>query len=157
MSDMGGDRAARRELRDRLLATPAQLAVLVDRGARYRPVGDEWPTSTVVLHLLAVDEDVWVARLRQIGEGDNPAWTWTEPELAGREAGRTVAELVAAFAMRRAGTDAVLAALDDAGWARTGTHAVFGVLDVAGLMREALKHDDEHLADLERRAAAATR
>jgi hypothetical protein len=157
MGEMGRDQAARRDIRDRWLATPARLADLVTRGERYVPAGDEWPTATVVLHLLAVDEDVWEARLRQMSERDNPTWTWTEPELTGREAGRSVAQLVAAFSARRAASGAVLAALDDAGWARTGTHATFGVLDVAGLMREALKHDGEHLADLERRTAAATR
>jgi hypothetical protein len=47
------------------------------------------------------------------------------------------------------------AGMDSAAWRRTGTHEVFGELDVAGLLREAHKHDLEHLADLERRRGTA--
>ncbi len=114
--------------------------------------GGEWSTSQVLLHLIAVEEDVWQWRLRQMAAQDDPFWVWTEPNLAGRGADLKLDSLVATFAKRRAETLAFLGELNDPGWARIGTHAVFGVLDVAGLVREAVKHDEEHLADLERRA-----
>jgi hypothetical protein len=50
----------------------------------------------------------------------------------------------------RAATVARLDALDAAGWARTGRHATYGVLDVTALLRIALDHDEEHLAQVGR-------
>jgi hypothetical protein len=49
---------------------------------------------------------------------------------------------------------ASVTALTSADWARTGTHATMGVLDVAALLRVAIDHDDEHLASIDRLAAA---
>jgi hypothetical protein len=145
---------ARRELIARLGAAPAQLDEVARRAEHYGPAGEGWPAWKVVLHLLVVEEDVWQVRLREMSEIENPSWTWTEPDLDGREVGRSLADLLGAFAAQRRGTVERLVNLDDAGWRRVGTHSVFGGLDVAGLVREALSHDAEHLTELERQSTA---
>lgn len=113
-----------------------------------------WTAVQVVLHLGAVDDEVWGPRLEQLANESHPHWTWTEPEMAGRSAVSIDAAL-AAFAAGRAALLEQAAGLDAAAWRRTGSHDVFGELDAEGLLRQALAHDLEHLADLERRARAA--
>lgn len=113
-----------------------------------------WTVAQVLLHLEAVDTEVWGPRLAQLATEAHPHWAWTEPEMSGRSAASIDAAL-AAFAAGRAALLEQAAGLDAAAWRRTGTHDVFGELDAEGLLREALAHDLEHLDDLERRAREA--
>jgi DinB family protein len=132
-----------RLLRDALTAVPDHLAAVIP-GAPPAPAG-EWTPREVLLHLLAVEEEVWHARLRQLATETEPRWPWFEPGLATLDADSWEAALEAFAAARRA-TVASLDALDDAGWARTGVHERFGRLDVVALMQRALDHDEEHIA-----------
>lgn len=107
-----------------------------------------WSAREVVLHLAAVDEEVWHPRLDALVRDDFPQWAWVEPgPWAGPGVDRFDGAL-AAFAERRAVTVARLDALDDAGWSKVGRHETFGLLDVAALLRIALDHDAEHLAQI---------
>ena len=81
---------------------------------------------------------------------DGPRWSWVEPRLWSGPGDDSLDGVVAAFADRRAATVARLRALDEAGWARRGTHATYGVVDAAGLLRIAVDHDAEHLAQIGR-------
>lgn len=129
-------------LRDAALAAPVLPA----------KAGD-WTPTEVVRHLIAVEEEVHVRRLREVTTQDDPHWTWTEPGLApGDDA--TLDDVLTAFTVARAATVSMYQALGDAGWNRAGTHATFGRLDVAGLLQLAIDHDIEHLAGLERLAVA---
>lgn len=143
-----------RALRDTLAAVPGRAAAL---GAALAAIGrdpdaplapGEWSAREVVLHLAAVDEEVWHPRLDALVREDFPHWPWVEPgPLAGPGVERFEGAL-AAFAERRAATVARLDALDDAGWRKVGRHETFGLLDVAALLRIAIDHDAEHLAQL---------
>jgi hypothetical protein len=132
-----------RSLRDAIAAVPDRLADVIP-GATPAPPG-EWTPEHVVRHLLAVDEEVWLPRLRALVTESEPHWPWYEPGLSSAEADgwRGVLEH---FRRSRGLVIAYLDGLDDTGWARTGMHETFGRLDVAGLMRRALDHDEEHLA-----------
>jgi hypothetical protein len=132
-----------RSLRDTLAAAPDRLAVAIP-AARPAPAG-EWTPREVLLHLLAVEDEVWQARLRQLATEPEPHWPWFEPGFASISADAWQAVLDA-FRASRAETVAQLDALDDAGWAKTGVHERYGRLDVAGLMQRALDHDEEHIA-----------
>jgi DinB family protein len=99
----------------------------------------------VLLHLLAVEDEVWQARLLQLATGPEPHWPWFEPGLPAFEADSSDAVLDA-FRASRGRTIASLDALDAAGWAKTGVHERFGPLDVAALLRRAIDHDEEHIA-----------
>ncbi len=141
-----------RELRDALSALPARAAAaataLAPVSPSDAPAPGEWSAREVVLHLAAVDMEVWHARLDALVAEDVPSWPWVEP---GRWSGPGDATFEGALAIlrdARAATISRLDALDSAGWARRGRHATYGVLDVAALMRIALRHDEEHLAQI---------
>ena len=97
----------------------------------------EWPPTDVVRHLIAVEEEVWQPRLRQLIDEDEPRWPWAEPDRWQGSPGASLDDLLAVHADRRAATVALLDGLGDAGWERSGVHEVYGRLDVAGLMRRA--------------------
>jgi hypothetical protein len=135
-------------LRRRLAEVPDRLAVAA-RVAADRLVPDgEWTPSEVVRHLIAVEEEVWHPRLRQLATEARPRWPWAEPGPWQGQPDASLDDLLAIYTDRRATTIDMLDALGDAGWALTGEHATFGVLDVAGLMDRAIDHDDEHIASV---------
>jgi hypothetical protein len=138
----------REGLLERFASFPARLAGAVRvADGRAVPTG-EWTAADVVSHLIAVEDVVWRARLHDLATTDDPRWTRTEPGLADGFGAAFLDDALAAFAGARAGTVAIVQALDDAGWVRVGTHSVYGRLDVAGLLRVAVDHDEEHLASL---------
>lgn len=139
----------RTDLRRRLAAVPDRLAGAT-RAAADRPVPDgDWRPPDVVRHLIAVEEEVWHARLRQLATDDRPRWPWTEPDRWLGAPDASLGDLLTVYADRRAATIGILDALDDAGWSRTGEHATYGLLDVAALVTRAIDHDEEHLASLQ--------
>lgn len=144
MSD--GDR--RDDLRRRLAEVPDRLADAT-RGATGPIPEGEWSPSDVVRHLIAVEEEVWHRRLRQLATEDNPRWPWTEPDRWLGKPDASLDELLAIYAERRGATVGILDGLDDAGWARTGEHATYGTLDVAALIVRAIDHDEQHLASFD--------
>jgi hypothetical protein len=111
------------------------------------PLG-EWGPVEVVRHLIAVEDEVWQARLVVVAAEVDPHWPWTEPGLAEGFDGQSLEAILAAFGAARATTTATVRGLDDAGWARSGTHATYGILDVEGLLRIAIDHDASHLEGL---------
>jgi hypothetical protein len=132
-----------RSLRDALAAVPDRLAGAIPTAAP-APAG-EWTPREVLLHLLAVEDEVWHVRLRQLATELEPHWPWFEPGLASFSAD-SWDEVLDAFRASRGETVAQLDGLDDAGWAKTGVHERYGRLDVAALMQHALDHDEEHIA-----------
>jgi DinB superfamily len=143
-----GDRRAadRAEIVGRLAAIPDRLAEAA-RSAVGRPVpAGEWGPPEVVRHLIAVEDDVWHSRLRQLAAADRPTWPWVEPEPWKGDPGATLDELLATYRARRRETVAILDGFDEETWGRTGIHATWGEVDVAALMIRALDHDDEHIA-----------
>jgi DinB superfamily len=131
-----------------LNAFPDRMAAAA-QAATSRPVPPgEWTTQEVVRHLLAVETDVHQARLRDLATIDAPRWTWTEPGPWSGEPDLDLDGVLRRFASLRGATLAMVDVLDEAGWARSGQHATFGALDVAGVLRNAVDHDEEHLAGL---------
>lgn len=108
----------------------------------------EWTPTEVVRHLIAVESQVWQARLGQLAVEDHPEWAWTEPGPAVELAGASLATALQTFEAARGTTVAAVRALDADGWSRTGIHATYGFLDVAGLLRLAVGHDEQHLVGL---------
>jgi hypothetical protein len=139
------DGVKRADLRRRLADVPQRLAVATRAGADKPVLAGEWTPAEVVRHLIAVEEEVWHGRLRQLATEERPRWPWTEPDRWLGAPDASLDDLLATYADRRGATIAILDGLDDAGWARTGEHATFGVLDVAALMTRAIDHDEEHL------------
>lgn len=135
----------RAELVEAFAGFPARLAVAVSAAPDRPVVPGEWGPAEVVRHLIAVEGEVWQARLTRVAAEDDPHWSWTEPGLAPGFEDAPIETVLTAFAATRATTVATIGALDEAGWARFGTHATYGRLDVAGLLERAIDHDDGHL------------
>ena len=136
----------RADLRRRLAEVPQRLAVAT-RAAAYKQVPDgDWNPAEVVRHMIAVEEEVWHSRLRQLATEERPRWPWTEPDRWPGAPNASLEDLLLVYADLRGTTILILDALDDAGWARTGEHATYGVLDVGALMSKAIDHDEQHLA-----------
>ena len=132
-----------RFLRDALAAVPSRLAAAIPLASP--AAAGEWTPREVLLHLLAVEDEVWQARLHQLATEPEPHWPWFEPGLAAFS-GDTWQAVLEAFRASRGRTIASLDALDDAAWTKTGVHERFGRLDVAALLRRAIDHDEEHIA-----------
>ena len=135
-------------VRARLAAFPSILAGAARAAPQEPPAPGEWTPAEIVRHLIAVEEEVWHARLRQLETEEHPRWKWVEPGQWLGKPGTSIDDVLATQAAKRAKTLAMLDGLGPDGWARTGTHDTFGTLDVAGLMEKAADHDDEHLASL---------
>ena len=69
------------ELVDAFAAFPGRLAAAAKaRVAEWRPFPEgEWGPNETVRHLIAVENEVWRARLARLAKEDDPHWTWTEP------------------------------------------------------------------------------
>lgn len=143
-------RPEQQALRDALAAIPARLAKAAWRTGDSSAAlsAGEWSAREVILHLAAVEAEVWHPRLDALAAEAFPTWPWVESGLWEGRRADSFAGALAAFSAFRAATVARLEAFDDAGWARRGRHATYGELDVAGLMRIALDHDEEHLAQI---------
>jgi hypothetical protein len=138
----------RAERLEAFAAFPERLrAAALAASKRPSPPG-EWTAIEVVRHLIAVEDEVHVRRLRQVAETDDPHWSWTEPGLADGFDGVDLGGVLDAFVVARATTLRRYIALDEAGWTRHGTHATYGRLDVDGLLGLAVDHDAEHLRGL---------
>jgi DinB superfamily len=142
-----------RDLRDGLAAVPGRLAAAATTSPMapdHASEPGEWSAHEVVLHLAAVEEEVWHRRLDALASASFPRWAWVEPGLWSGPGDESFASALVVYEARRAATLARLDALDDAGWRRTGRHDVYGVLDVAAMLRILLAHDEEHLAQVGR-------
>ncbi len=140
----------RKELVDRFASFPGRLADAA-KHADGRPIAaGEWTPELVVRHLIAVEGEVWRARLAELAAGGEPRWSWVEPGPALGFPDASLDDVLDVLASLRAGTVGFLHIfdLDDDGWAREGIHETYGRLDVAGLLRLAIDHDEEHLAGL---------
>ncbi len=114
------DDETRADLRRRLAELPQRLAVATRAAAEVPVPAGEWTPAEVVRHLIAVEEEVWHGRLRQLATEERPRWPWTEPDRWLGDPGASLEELLLVYADRRGTTLAILGGLDDAGWARTG-------------------------------------
>ncbi|MES2209794.1 MAG: DinB family protein [Chloroflexota bacterium] len=140
-------------LRDDLAAVPERAALAARASAAPpddAPAPGEWSARENVLHLAAVEDEVWHPRLDALTTETFPHWPWVEPGLWSGPGDDTFDGALAAFAAARALTIARLDALDPEGWAQQGRHDTYGILDVVGLLRIALDHDEEHLRQMGR-------
>ena len=137
------------DLRDRIAAIPERLAAGARVSSGEPPAPGEWTASDILRHLIIVDDEVWLPRLRQAQSEEGPYW----PDLVRvqwpGEPGASQDRLLEVFTGFRGDLVRLLDGLDEGGWARWGTHYKHGRLDVAGLLEIILEHDDEHVAAVE--------
>jgi uncharacterized damage-inducible protein DinB len=139
-----------------LRRTPATLAALLRGLPEAWITGaegpDTWSAYDVVGHLLYADETNWMERARTIREqgGQRPFGPFNRAAMFERSQGRSLDELLAAFAQTRA---ANLAALD--AWhltpedlSRTGTHPTLGTVTLSQLLASWVVHDLNHMGQI---------
>jgi hypothetical protein len=145
-----------RELVDRLAATPRILAHLVVEADRGRldasPPGGGWSPRTVLAHLR--DDEMLCMRpaLARMLVEDEPALTFLDGNEwePGRNRERDRKEtLLADFALQRQATINMLACLRPEDWSRRGREADGQPFTVAALVSRWVRHDAEHVAQLE--------
>jgi DinB superfamily len=136
----------RDSIRHRLAGAPDRAADVAARACA--PPPGAWSAREVLLHLAAVDQEVWQPRLDSLAHDDGPVWSWVEPGLWSGPGDETLEGALAAFRDQRGATVARIDSLDDEGWARHGVHATYGQLEVAGLLRVLADHDEEHLSQI---------
>ena len=112
------DDETRADLRRRLAELPQRLAVATRAAAEVPVPAGEWTPAEVVRHLIAVEEEIWHGRLRQLATEERPRWPWTEPDRWLGAPDASLEDLLLVYADRRGTTLAILGELDDAGWGR---------------------------------------
>ncbi len=136
----------------RALLTPLPAA-LVDT-----PADGDWSPRDVAAHLLLTNRIGALARMRSIVDADEPALQNNDEDEELRRSGlraQPLAELLDAFAARRAEDVAWLRALDPAALARAGTHSAAGRVTAEEFLFHAAYHDLLHLEQLSRMLGAA--
>jgi uncharacterized damage-inducible protein DinB len=143
-----------------LRAFPPRLAAAVQGLSEERLTRPEaegkWSVTDVVAHLFDL-ELVYAVRIRNIvgGAGDTPLQALAQDEWVERVHRREpVAELLADFGALRRMNLMFLSRLNEAELARAGNHPQYGALTVRGAFDRIVRHDEKHLAQIERIKAA---
>jgi hypothetical protein len=147
--------AALAEAADRLRTVAAGLD---EAQRRHRPVAGEWCLNEVMAHLLHVETELFLPRLRRIASEDTPTFTAFSPEPWARERDRSLEPFdasLAGFERARAETLAFLRALPPETGERLGVSGFFGPISLLQYATHAADHDIEHLAQMAQARAMA--
>ncbi len=158
-----GDPIPLAEIVHALGATPGRVAAVaagLDAAAlRQRPSPEEWSMKEVVAHLLELERDLFLPRLRRMRAEEWPRFARFDTDAGAarcdRREGDFAAEL-AEFGRRRAETVAFLSALEPSDLDRVGASSGFGAVTLHEYATHVAEHDDEHLAQLDATCRALT-
>lgn len=145
-----------------LAAAPGRLravaAGLDDAQRRQRPAPGEWGLNEIIGHLLHVETEAFLPRLRRIAREDVPAFPAFSPDAWARErdhSGDAFDASLAAFERARAETIAFLRTLPAGAGDRLGLAGFFGPVSLLQYATHVADHDIEHLAQMARARATA--
>ncbi|HET7876204.1 MAG TPA: DinB family protein [Methylomirabilota bacterium] len=144
--------------------TPSRVLELV-RGLtvahlRHRPREGEWSMKEVMAHLLKVERDLFLPRLKRIALEDRPMFEPFDPDAWARERDHREGDFEAdwqGFVEARAQTVALLSALPSEAAERIGLSGFFGPITLGQYATHVVDHDIEHLEQLAQCRAAAVR
>jgi uncharacterized damage-inducible protein DinB len=139
-----------RELAEGL--TPAKL--------RHRPRAGEWSIKEVMAHLLKVERDVFLPRLKRLAAEDRPTLERFDPDAWAAERDHREGDFMGEwrqFAAAREETVAFLRGLPAAAAERVGLSGLFGPVTLGQYATHVADHDIEHLRQLAECRAAALR
>ena len=126
---------------------------------RRRPADGEWCVNEVTAHVLHVETEVFLPRLRRMATEDRPAFVAFTPEAWARERDHSTDAFERsrnAFARARAETLAFLRALPETAGERLGLSGFFGPISLVQYATHIADHDIEHLRQIQACARAAT-
>jgi hypothetical protein len=130
--------------------TPGQL--------RHRPLEGEWSMKEVMAHLLKVERDLFLPRLRRLAREERPRFERFDPDGWASERDHRegdFAEEWRLFAAVRRETVTFLRGLPPGAADRIGLSAYFGPVTLGQYATHVAEHDQEHLLQLARCRAAA--
>lgn len=136
----------------------AVTAGLDEAQRRHRPAPGEWCLNEIMAHLLHVETELFLPRLRRIASEEDPVLptfspeTWTRERDHGLDAFDTS---LAAFQRARLETIAFLRGLPTDAGERRAVSGFFGPLTLQQHATHIADHDVEHLAQVARVRAAA--
>jgi uncharacterized damage-inducible protein DinB len=136
----------------------AVSAGLDESQRRRRPAPGEWCLNEIMAHLLHVERELFLPRLRQVRDEPCPRFAPFSPEAWAREADHSVEAFDAsltAFENVRAETIAFLRALPAGAGERLGLSAFFGPMTLLQYATHVADHDIEHLAQMAQCRAGA--
>jgi hypothetical protein len=143
------------QLLDELNANAVHIGDLVDRvplgGLLERPADDEWAVAEVIGHVRAADA-IWRQRILVALANDGAA----VPDVDERSlqhlldgSGLTLADQVSSYIFGRVELVGVLSAIDDRDWSRTCRHETRGEMAVVDCVDALLRHEREHMAQID--------
>jgi uncharacterized damage-inducible protein DinB len=118
---------------------------------RQRPRHGEWGMKEVMAHLLKVERDVFLPRLRRIVSEDRPGFERFDPDTWAAESDHREGDFeedLRGFAAARGRTVAFLESLPAGAAERIGFSAVFGPVTLGQYATHIVDHDAEHLAQM---------
>lgn len=125
---------------------------------RHRPRPGEWSMKEVMAHLLKVERDLFLPRLRRLAAEDRPIFERFDPEAWARERDHRQGDFMEEwrqFAAVRQETVGLLRSLPAAATERVGLSGFFGPVTLGQYATHVADHDIEHLAQLAECRAAA--
>jgi hypothetical protein len=141
---------------DQLLTAAAGLD---EAQRRRRPAASEWCVNEIMAHLLHVETELFLPRLRRMATEDQPSFAPFSPEPWARERDHTddaFSASHAAFVRARAETLAFLRALPAGAGERLGLSGFFGPISLLQYATHVADHDVEHLRQMQACAHAVT-
>ncbi len=143
---------------------PARVKALAEgltaEQLRHRPRAGEWSMKEVMAHLLKVERDVFLPRLKRLASENRPVFESFDPDAWARERDHREGDFMdewRRFAAARQETVALLGAAPPEAAERIGISGFFGPVTFAQYATHVADHDIEHLAQLSQCRAAAVR
>jgi hypothetical protein len=125
---------------------------LCDQAEKAGISGDGWNPTTVIGHIVDVDNEVWMTRfelmLRALASSEPPVqFTWWEPDplkTIERYSTYSLEQTQTALMASRKHMANFLSALTEAERLAPAVHKTFGKVTIETMMRVILDHDQEH-------------
>jgi uncharacterized damage-inducible protein DinB len=147
---------ATHERLERMVGVADQLAAALEghepEAVSARPAPDAWSATEILCHLRDI-EDFYMGRMRLMLVNDHPTLVVLDPDRWARERQyqrNDAREALATFRAGRCETLVFLHELTEEQWERSAIHPLLGVITVRRIVHSMAKHDQVHLAQLER-------
>jgi uncharacterized damage-inducible protein DinB len=125
---------------------------------RHQPRPGEWSMKEVMAHLLKVERDVFLPRLKRLASENRPVFESFDPDAWARERDHREGDFMdewRGFAAARSETIALLRSAPPGAAERVGISGFFGPVSLGQYATHVVDHDLEHLAQLAACRAAA--
>jgi FMN phosphatase YigB (HAD superfamily) len=135
-----------------LRSTPGILANLTQdlsiANWRQKPEASEWSLLEIVNHLMDVDEEINLPRMKKIMSEDNPFIAGIDSDIWAKERNyneNDPVEILRSFFVARTHLLKILDEVTEPGWNKTARHSIFGPTYLGELVNFIADHDLNHI------------